>query len=185
MPRPRKDSEGPSARDRLESAFWDMLSEMPFDDITIRAISSRANVSHNTFYAYFGSLDDMAERLIDDAMDPETAPEIVAAVSGSLLPLSQETQQRFAHIRLYARSNSKLLEGLLRRRLQQAWLSVYNIDPSALSREQSIDLTFIFAGITTLLGDDAFDIELLDMARFLLRPLGQGAAVTLEALREA
>lgn len=183
MARPRKNESRPGACARLESAFWEMMSEMPFDDITIRAISSKAEVNHNTFYAYFDSLGDMAERLLDAEMAPEAAPEIIAAASGGTPSIAPRTRERFARIRLYARSGSKRLEAMLRRRLQEAWLSFYGIDPKALSRDQVIDLAFIFTGVVTLLGDEGFGIDAQDMPLFFTRPLGQGAAATLEALR--
>ena len=42
-------------KDRLFNAAVDLLSERDFDDITIRDIVARANVSIGTFYNYYST----------------------------------------------------------------------------------------------------------------------------------
>ena len=35
MARPRKDQEGPTAVERMEEAFWEILAEKPYAQITV------------------------------------------------------------------------------------------------------------------------------------------------------
>lgn len=57
MARPRSNENMPTAPQRLASAFWEMLVEMPFSQITVSSLSARAHVNHNTFYYYFDSME--------------------------------------------------------------------------------------------------------------------------------
>lgn len=61
MARPKR-SEA-DAYDRIQTAFWDLLAEKPFEKITIAALSKKAAVNHNLIYYYFENLYDMAEKL--------------------------------------------------------------------------------------------------------------------------
>jgi AcrR family transcriptional regulator len=79
MARPKADSNTPSARERIETAFWEMLADVPFSKITVSAISSKAGVNHNTFYYHFSSIEDLAEKVFVDNMMPEL-PEIMLPV---------------------------------------------------------------------------------------------------------
>lgn len=61
MGRPRKEEEG-KARQALMDAFWELLAEDDYAQLSIRALSNRAHVNHNTFYRYFESIDDLAKK---------------------------------------------------------------------------------------------------------------------------
>lgn len=50
MPRPRRDSEILPAKDRLENAFWELLSEREYNKITVTDIVRTADVNRNSFY---------------------------------------------------------------------------------------------------------------------------------------
>ena len=52
MARPKRDPDKKTAFERIEDAFWDILSEKPFDKITISELSKRAGVNHNLLYYY-------------------------------------------------------------------------------------------------------------------------------------
>ena len=60
MARPPKNAEGPSATERMESAFWDCMGEMPFSEITVRDIVGRAKVNRNSYYYHYDSMWDLA-----------------------------------------------------------------------------------------------------------------------------
>ena len=45
MARPRKDQEGPTAVERMEEAFWEILAEKPYAQITVGEIAKRAQVN--------------------------------------------------------------------------------------------------------------------------------------------
>ena len=49
MARPRKDEARPSAYERMTVAFWSLLEEKPYSAVTVKLITQRAGVNHNTF----------------------------------------------------------------------------------------------------------------------------------------
>ena len=53
MPRPRRDSEILPAKERLENAFWELLSEREYRKITVTDIVRTADVNRNSFYYHF------------------------------------------------------------------------------------------------------------------------------------
>lgn len=60
MPRPRRDSEILPAKDRLENAFWELLSEREYNKITVTDIVRTADVNRNSFYYHFSGLPELA-----------------------------------------------------------------------------------------------------------------------------
>ena len=65
MSRPKSNAPGPTAKMRIEDAFWALLEEMPYEDISIKRLSSQANVNHKTIYYYYNNIDDIAKELFE------------------------------------------------------------------------------------------------------------------------
>ena len=63
MPRPRRDSEILPAKERLENAFWELLSEREYRKITVTDIVRTADVNRNSFYYHFTGLPELADSL--------------------------------------------------------------------------------------------------------------------------
>ena len=66
MARPKKDAEGLAARERIVEAFWRLIEQKPYSDITIRGLCAAAQVNPNTFYRYFACMDDLAKRAFEE-----------------------------------------------------------------------------------------------------------------------
>ena len=64
MPRPRRDSEILPAKERLENAFWELLSEREYRKITVTDIVRTADVNRNSFYYHFTGLPELADSAI-------------------------------------------------------------------------------------------------------------------------
>ena len=65
MSRPKSNSSEPSAKMRIEEAFWKLLEEMPYNDISIKQLTKQANVNHKTIYYYYKNIDDIAKQLFE------------------------------------------------------------------------------------------------------------------------
>lgn len=50
--------------------FGDMLDEMPYDKITVSALTRRSDISHNTFYYHYDDLYDLLEVWIRRELEP-------------------------------------------------------------------------------------------------------------------
>lgn len=64
MARPRKDSDDPSAKERMMQAFWEVLEEKPYAQMTVSDIARAANVRRNTFYYHYANIGELAEQAI-------------------------------------------------------------------------------------------------------------------------
>ena len=187
MARPKKDQQGPTAKERLSNAFWDMLEHMPYSKITVAALSSQANVNHNTFYRHFGCIDDMAQELFDKNMLPELPKKILPLLyRGEPDPqvdfFNPEIRQRFERARLFACSDSVRLNAILKRSLTNLWLDMVELTEDDLSQQDKDKISFIFGGLVSLLGgnEEPFEPErLLGVAE---SSLGRGVFETLAEL---
>ena len=74
MARPRKDQEGPTAVERMEEAFWEILAEKPYAQITVGEIAKRAQVNKNAFYYHFDGLGALAAQALDSICLLYTSP---------------------------------------------------------------------------------------------------------------
>ena len=174
MARPRKDQEGEGARERIESAFWELLREMPLRSISVRMLSKRAGVNHNTFYYHFESIDDLALRQIGDNMPSEWF-EAAAMLTSTLqtgaeldvrrYSTSVDLQQRFERFRLLLRSADTQLIEVGKQRALNMMLRAIGVDSHALGKHERLKVAFLIGGVTSLLASDeikSFD-EYLDL----------------------
>lgn len=74
MPRPRRDSEILPAKERLENAFWELLSEREYRKITVTDIVRTADVNRNSFYYHFTGLPELADSAILHAVETRRFP---------------------------------------------------------------------------------------------------------------
>lgn len=186
MARPRADAGGVPARQRVIEAFWGMLAEGPYEDITVRSLAARAGVSPNTLYYHFSCIGDVAETALAEELDAGFARVVMALGSGAgdaaeVAQLGTADAGRFARVRLFAASGSGALAGMLTDALKSTWLSAAGVDGSALSDDARRDLAFVFGGVVALLGSDLAG-DPAELARLFTRPLGEGVAATMAAL---
>lgn len=187
MARPRADQDGPKARERLESAFWEMLAQTSFDDITVSALSARANVNHNTFYYYFDSIEDMAHRVFEDNMMPELPGMLLPLLSAGMTDLDDVTSDvqvvvHFKRACLYARDDSALLPHILRDSISQLWLDTVGLKRDDLTVEDGHRLAFVFGGLVAAIGEMGADATPEDLSAIVDSPLGRGIFESLAQL---
>lgn len=187
MARPRKDQEGPTAQQRLEGAFWGMLAEGPFRDITVSAVCSRAGVNHNTFYYYFDGMEDMARRLFERNMLPQmveaTLPLLLSgAADVDAIARDAEVAAHFRRAALFASSGSEVLASILRSSLVDLWLGAVGLGADELGQAERDRLSFIFGGLVAALGDMGRDASPRRVGEIVRSPLGRGVFETLADL---
>ena len=157
MARPRRDSGETPAIDRLETAFWEMLAETPYKDLTITSLSRRAKVNHNTFYYYFGSLDDMATEMIERNLVAELPAQILAnsqvTTEATQFIADPDLQLRFQRVCLLVGPHSATwIVDKLEQAVIGLWLQAFGIDRSDLSKDDELKIVFIFGGLLRVLG---------------------------------
>lgn len=186
MARPKRDAPGPDARERLVSAFWDMLARMPFDEITIGGISRVANVSPNTLYYHFDGLLDIAREAVESELSEEVAMKMLGNATGDGLPLLVSADSRdglrLSRIGLAASSGSARLTAMLVDILKGAWCTLAGRTVESLTEGESMDLDFVYGGLVSVLADCSTCEDPEKLAAFLSRPLGRGIAATMANL---
>lgn len=181
MTRPTYEPGEETARERIVKAFWEMLDDMSFADITVRSLARRAHVNHNTFYRHFDGLEQMAAEIFDESLALDIPAGLLSATGMPLNGLRVDPSDLNKAF-LYARSGSEFLRRIVRASLMNAWLEVVGIEASTLTQEQIIDCDIIFGGIVSAMGNPAVEFDANSMARLAARPLGQGMLATMRGL---
>ena len=186
MARPKSSAGTKTAQERLEDAFWAMLAEIPYHEVTCKELRGRAGVSHTTFYYHFQDVDDLARWAFERLAVPEVPAAIMTVVmgGGALEDFAARVPDmglRFSRMRLLAASGSPFLTGLLREAVIGAWLASVGVDESELSDAARADLTFAFGGIVALFGSDLAD-DPQALASFSQRDIGKSIVRTMYRL---
>lgn len=197
MARPPKNAEGPSATERMESAFWDCMGEMPFSEITVRDIVGRAKVNRNSYYYHYDSMWDLAQAAIEHAKFATLARVLLgdspASDEDDTDVAASQAKVGFDHLRMLAgeNGNQRLLEDA-KRAVVNEWLGLFGLDAATLPNELRSSIDFVFGGMTALLaanrsgGLDAFESTVADsdllstsigMLRGELNPQGDAGEV--------
>ena len=159
MARPKQDANTPSARERIETAFWEMLSEGPYMDITVSNLSRRAGVNHNTLYYYYENIDEMAKLFFDSNLDPQIPMRILSDAARAEDPdlnvrLSDDLIMRWKRACLFAKSDSAALQSYFKESIIACWLDAAGINEESLSTEDALCIDYIFGGITAIVSAD-------------------------------
>lgn len=68
MARPKKEPGAPTAKQRLDAAFLELVTSIPFEQVTVKKITELAGLNRGTFYYYYvdvyEALDTLAESLV-------------------------------------------------------------------------------------------------------------------------
>lgn len=184
MGRPKYEQGDITAKRKIENAFWEMLSEMPFDKITARSLSKRAEVNHNTFYRYFSSIEQLAHEVFEESLIREIPAMLIQSDSANIYS-PKIPKDSYRKALLYARSGSQLLIGILRNAIEKTWLETIGVSKESLTLSQVIDLDIIFGGITFLMGDTSIAPDTDTIANITSRPLGKEMVATLQAMHES
>ena len=195
MARPRKDQTGPSAVECIREAFWTLLEENPYSLITVKLITQRAGVNHNTFYYHFQNIEDMALRFFEDNI-PTRLIGIMAEVSmGKPVDVQAIANEpgidlHYQRVRLALRSGSPDLAKQGRQRLIGHWLQQTGLAESDLSRADRARISYIWGGVTAVISsDDAPTVEdyldllqtgIVDVVGQLIHRIGEEHGVGLQ-----
>ena len=156
MARPPKNAEGPSATERMELAFWDCMKEMPFSEITVRDIVSRAKVNRNSYYYHYDSMWDLAQASVEHADFAAVARVLlegfVADEAADADDVAAQAQKGFDHLRVLAseNGNQRLLEDA-KRSVVNEWLALFKLREDRLPSETRSSIDFVFGGVAALL----------------------------------
>lgn len=156
MARPRKNSKEKGAEQRMVEAFWDQLSRMPYREVTAASIARQAGCNRATFYYYFDSIEDLAERAVDASVPISIADlaEKFLSENGAAFRLDDGQRRAVERICLLTDENgSARLTERFKRALMNAWAGKFGLD---LAQDDVRTVaSFMAAGIVNILGEQA------------------------------
>lgn len=187
MARPKKNETEISAKDRIESAFWNLLADSPYSSITIRVLASEAKVNHNLIYYYYQNIDDVAEKAFFHVISLQTLEQLLSDIqhwtfSPQKFISDEALMRRFAKATLYIRGDSSFLTSIFKNALKSSWLRVLGVEESNLPISDQIDLDFILAGLIATLSNPDITSSIEDILSILNRELGQGIIATIKRI---
>ena len=159
MARPKASQEGPSARERIVLAFWDLLAERPFEQITVNSIAQAAQVNRNTFYYHFENMEALAREAVEAMIPSKFVGALIAGVSAGHIDTRQiaeagVTQQQYERVRLMVNSRSGWLFSFTRERVLAMWLERLQLDPATFTARDWCRINFVWNGMLGFLGTE-------------------------------
>lgn len=190
MARPAYQQNEATAREKLRTAFWELLAETSYRRITVKRLTERAKLNPNTFYYHYDTMDALAL----DALNEEKLSEIPYAIRSHLLQDRGRSfgdalkyiavGDRWKKLRLFINSDSVTLQQHFYHMLEQFWLSLIGAEKDQLSADDALDLTFILHGAMSIIRLQAEEYRFDFIEALPERPLGIGIMQTLENLIE-
>jgi len=190
MVRPRRDSGIVPAKERLENTFWEMLAEMPSREMTVAAISSRAEVSHNTFYYYFKNIEDMTLELMEENFIPEFPLIALSAFEAGSLDFGQlasnpETKRRFNRLcLLLGKNSSPWIQEILKKSVLSKVPETLGIDPATMDKDKRIFLTFVIGGFLSVLAEHEQGSDIIEPMVIMSSDFGKAVFEAMNSLRK-
>ena len=186
MARPKRREGELTAYERIANTFWEQLSQKGFDKITISSLSKEAGVNHNLIYYYFENIQDMAKQLFEKNLSDELPRQFVSLIINGKFAhkeilVSEEFLKQINRVRLFMKSDSIYLNEIVKDWLQNNWLAAVGVDKKQLTKENLVDLEFIFSGIVSVVGSALFDENPEAVATLYQRTLGKAVVDTLKS----
>ena len=161
MARPRKDQEGPTAVERMEEAFWEILAEKPYAQITVGEIAKRAQVNKNAFYYHFDGLGALAAQALDNMLPREMARMLlmnggpskgIDEIEANALLRNPDLKKRIDRALLVVGKNgSSELVATLKNLVMHTWFDLFHVDETRLSSEAMVVVRFTLGGLVEIM----------------------------------
>ncbi|NMM97365.1 TetR/AcrR family transcriptional regulator [Bifidobacterium olomucense] len=162
MARPKTGEQ--SAPEKMQDAFWTLLEQKPYAQITISDVTRMSGLNRSAFYYHYGNIPELADDAIASIYDDPDITAFIAhiirqdegidalrdyAIANIINP------QRVASIRRLALiagpHGSTGLANQLKTHVIEIWLSALGCDSAALNPGQRIILEFASSGILGVL----------------------------------
>lgn len=162
MARPKTNSQDIPARQRIKDAYWDLMQQQPFEQITVKQVLSAAHVSRTTFYYHFESLRAVLDDIEADII-PTWIPAWYMAVIGgdepniefirATLEEHQEDVRRACFL-LGPNGDAQFIDQW-RQAAVAKWTETLGLASLELSHELSVISQFIVGGVTSLMASSS------------------------------
>lgn len=193
MARPKKGNSSEFATIKIENAFWRLLEEEAFSDITVLRISQESGVNRNSFYYHYEDMNDLARKAFKNNAEAEVSKALFGvlfmSLQGEITDLAKEIDPKLIlharKIMLCAGSDSVFLNQMVHDLLKKIWLDELSISEDLLSPEEQLQIRFIFAGLVSVLGSPEVREAPGLMTELAQTAIGRTAIATLRTIAES
>lgn len=163
MSRPKYKTGEKDARGKIADAFWELISERPYTEISVLDIVRKAKLNKNTFYYHYNGIDEMSKDIVEQSLDPAAFKRMLSSVgsnsNGSEYVADDQLNKSFERFGLIAGDNSSpALKTLLRDAISEAWGEMFGIDVSVVSNKERASYEFALGGIMAVIALQHNDI---------------------------
>ncbi|WP_433956015.1 TetR/AcrR family transcriptional regulator [Janibacter indicus] len=157
MVRPRYERGDLDARTRIAEAFWTLIGERPYHEVSVLELVRRAGVNKNTFYYHFANIDEMAATIVAQTLDNDAFTRMAASIdalgSEAVGPDDARLNQAFERLGLIAGNHSSpALRELLKNVISKSWCERYSINLEVASAEDRVSFEFALGGVLAVIG---------------------------------
>lgn len=189
MARPRKAENGPSAKDRIETAFWALFEQKPLEKISVKEVCAHAGCNKTTFYYHFQDLREVLDS-IEERCLPVEAPDMLIDLLAAenkeafISDFFENMGDRFEKYCLLLSSrgdpgfSKKAKEVMLVK-----WREKLNFEYDSLSEKEKMAIRFAMGGSISVLAEHG-DGEPLDLAVFIQVVLAMVAPLVMPVAAE-
>lgn len=187
MARPRKDDAQAAATVKIEAAFWRLLEEDGYGELTVRRVSQESGTNRNSFYYHYESIEDLARTAFRN--NASEAAGLIASLLNAFhkgeraeVPPTPSVLSHASRVMLCARSESPFLHRMVGNLLRDAWFDALGINGELLTSAERLQVDFIFAGLVSALGSAEVEHSPLVMPTLADSAIGKAAIATLEEI---
>ncbi|MEE1324036.1 MAG: TetR/AcrR family transcriptional regulator [Bifidobacteriaceae bacterium] len=152
------------ATDKLRQAFWELLEQRSYTDITVKDIIARARINRSAFYYHYADLKDLAiDAITAEYCADEDGDWLISVIaSGNITAIAEHLEKTTTSAFLEHVHRQALIAGphgtaeltkILRERIALIWLSSLGLSRNQLDAGQRMVLHFAIGGIVNSLGD--------------------------------
>lgn len=157
MGRPRYERGDVDARGKITAAFWELVAERSYADISVLDLVRRAGVNKNTFYYHFANIDEMAAAAVEESRDTQAFAQLLASIDAlgadAVGPDDARLHQSFERLGLVAGSHSSpALRELLKDAIARGWCEMFGIDLNEASFADKVSFEFALGGALAIIG---------------------------------
>lgn len=169
MARPKRIKGELSVPERIENTFFEMLSEMFYDDITVAALARRTGVNHNTFYYYFNNIDSLVLSSVEEILSSDVPEYLLNDFTGNVMEFrkiakKQGFQERYKRAALLSGKNStSWIINVIKDSILKLWFESFGIREEQLPEEKLLVFHFWLGGVFSILGNDKNSQDLMQV----------------------
>ena len=112
-------------RDAVFKAFTALLKTKSYSSITVQDIIDEANIGRSTFYAHFGTKDDLLREICAEIFDHVFSDEVPREKTHDFSGEAATTGQRLTHMLYHLADNRHYIKGILSRESGEMFMDYF------------------------------------------------------------